>query len=248
MKAEQRTTQQLVDLLENGDDNASWDAAYALMRTAADAANGSFQAHIGRIMDIARSKAGFTKLHAITVLGKLFRRADDSEEILDTLLLCATDPDANTRRASLFALSECISDGTRDRILGVFEDLLADGAKTVKFAALEVLTETLPHTIRGGTLDRILRFLEADELSIRWRAVLAMNKAYPKLNAEDKDTALRVLRQAIESEDIFVKVRAYEALLNISDLEKRRFPEVDEALERESEFLRQWVLYNVDSR
>ena len=248
MKAEQRTTEELVDLLENGDDNASWDAAYALMRSAADDANGPLQAHIGRIMDIARSKAGLTKARAITVLGKLFRHADDSEEILDMLLLAARDPDANTRRASLFALSDCISDGTRDRILGVFQDLLADGAKTVTFAALEVLTETLPHTIRGGTLDRILRFLEADELSIRWRAVLAMNKAYPKLNAEDKDTALRVLRQAIESEDIFVKVRAHEALLNISDLEKRRFPEVDEALERESGFVRQWVLYNVDYR
>jgi hypothetical protein len=32
--------------------------------------------------------------------------------------------------------------------------------------------------------------------------------------------------------------------LNIKDVEKRAFPEVDEALKEESDFVRQWVLYN----
>lgn len=198
-------------------------------------------------MDITKS-GDYGKVSSIYMLGNQFARSDDREKILDSLLISARDPDANVRRASLFSLVDCISDDTRVRIVGVFEDLLADETKTVKYAALEVLTEALPHSIREGTLDRILGFLEADEVSIRWQAILAIDKAYPDLNAEDRDTAVGVLSQAIDSEDIFVKVRAYQALSNIRDSEKRSFPEVDAALERESDFVQWWAHYNDDIR
>lgn len=258
MKAGQIATEELIDLLENGDDRTSWDAACNLMRAPrgylkagrfrVPLAHGSWGALVDRTVDIARSTAGFTKVNAIYVLGKLFPRVDNREEVLDTLLLTARDSDANVRRASVFALADCISDDTKSKIVGVFEDLLADEAKTVRFAALEVLTEALPHRIGEGTLDRIMEFLEADEVSIRWRAALAIDKAYPGLNVEDKVTAIGVLRQAIESEDIFVKVRAYQALFNIRDSEARGFPEVDAVLERESEFVRLWAHYDDDLR
>ncbi len=91
-------------------------------------------------------------------------------------------------------------------------------------------------------------YFDLMEMSIRWRAVLAISKAYPEMNTRDRDTALRVLKQAIESDDIFVKVRAYEALFNIGELEKRPFPDVDAALRVESDFVQQWALYNVDFR
>jgi len=248
MKTEQKTTEELVGLLENSDDNVSWEAAYDLMKMVEDSSDGTLQAHFGRILDIAQSTVGFPKVHAIYVLGKLFAPSDNREEILNTLLLSARDTDERVRRATLFALSDCIAEDTRDRILAVFEDLLADEDNTVRFAALEVLTEALPHRIGEGTLERIVEFLESDEVSIRWRAILAIDKAYTKLNTDDKDKALRVLKQAIESEDIFVKVRAYEALLSVRDSEGRSFSEVDAALGRESDFVQQWTHYNDDFR
>jgi len=238
----------LTGFLESDDDNASWEAAYGLMKTAVDNANGALQTHVGRIMGIATSTAGHTRVHAITVLGKLFPHVDGREGILNALIRFAEDPDANVRRASLFALTDCISDDAKDEIVGVFEALLADETKTVKFAALEVLTEALPHRISKGTLERILRFLEADEVSIRWRAILAIDKAYPELSAQDQKTAVGALTQAIGSEDAFVKVRAYQALFNIRDSEKRTFPEVDAALERESDFVQLWAHYDDDIR
>lgn len=236
----------LAHILENNDSVASWGAAEALMKIALDGGNGDLQPYAGRIAAIAASAGGHTKVHAITVLGKLFPHADGPEGILDTLLLFARDPDENARRASIFALSDCIYSDTRDRILGVFEHLLADNAKTVRHAALEILTEALPHRIGKETLSRITQFLEAGEVSIRWRSAFAIGKAYPELGAEDKGTALRVLRQATGYEDAFVKIRAYEALLNVMDLEKRRFSDVDAALARESDFVRQWVLGDSD--
>jgi HEAT repeat protein len=75
---------------------------------------------------------------------------------------------------------------------------------------------------------------------------LATNKAYPELDAEQREKALSVLTALIKDEDIFVKVRAYEALFNIKNLEKKELPEVDEALRKESDFVRQWTLYNLD--
>ena len=236
--------EELINLLENGDDTASWDAAYTLIISTPKMDRRLIKVQISRVLNVVRSKAGFRKANAITVLGKLFQYADVKEEILDTLLLATRDPDEDTRRASIFALSNCVSDETRDKILKVFEELLEDKAKTVKYAALEIMTEVLPHKIRNRTFERILEFLKDDESWIRWRAVLAINKAYSELNASEKEKAVSVLRGIIEDKDIFVKVRAYEALLNVKVLEKRDFPEVDEALRKESDFVRQWVLYN----
>jgi hypothetical protein len=75
---------------------------------------------------------------------------------------------------------------------------------------------------------------------------LALNKAYPGLDAEQKERAVSILTRLIKDEDIFVKVRAYEAFLNIRKFEKREFLKVDEALKNESDFVQHWVLYNVD--
>ena len=55
---------------------------------------------------------------------------------------------------------------------------------------------------------------------------------------------MSVLKGLIKDEDIFVKVRDYEAFLKIKDLEKKIFSEIDDALKKESEFVRHWVLYN----
>ena len=236
--------EELINLLENGDDMTSWDAAYTLIMSAPNMDRRLIKMQISRVLNVERSKSGFRKVNAITVLGKLFQYADVKEEILDTLLLATRDPDKDTRRASIFALSNCISDETRDKILKVFENLLEDKAKTVRYGALEIMTEVLPYKINNKTFDRILEFLKADESWIRWRAVLAINRAYTELNANEKEKAISVLRGLIEDKDIFVKVRAYEALLNIKVLERRDFPEVDETLRKESDFVRQWVLYN----
>jgi hypothetical protein len=167
---------------------------------------------------------------------------------LDALLLSARDANEYIRRASIFALEDCISDETKDKIFSLFEDLLEDEAKAVKYGALEALTEVLPYNISDKAFDRILGFLQADEPWVRWRVALALNKAYSELNAEQKERATSVLTELIKDEDIFVKVRAYEAFLNIKDLEKRAFPEVDERLGKESDFVRQWALYNLDQR
>lgn len=238
--------EELIHLLETGDDTASWDATCALMTTAPKIDRKLLQELISRVLNVVRSKAGFRKVYAVTVLGKLFQYADSKGEILDKLLLAAQDPDENTRRVSIFALSDCISGETKDKILSVFEDLLEDEAKTVRYGALEILTEVLPYKIGNKAFDGILGFLEADESWIRWRTVLAINKAYPELNDSQKEKAASVLRGMIEDEDIFVKVRAYESFLNIKNLEERDFPEVDESLIKESDFVRQWVLYNFD--
>ncbi len=238
----------LVHFLETGDDTASWDAAYTLMTTAPKIDRKLLQEQISRVLGIASSKAGFRKVYAVMVLGKLFQYTGSKEEILDTLFLAAQDPDENTRRATIFALSDCISDETRYKILSVFEALLEDEAKTVRYGALEILTEVLSYKIGNKAFDKILGFLEADESWVRWRAVLAINKAYPELDNGEKQKAVSVLIELIEDEDVFVKVRTYEALLNIKDLEKRDFPEVNEALKKESDFVRQWVLYNFDQR
>jgi len=238
--------EKLVHFLETGDDTASWDAAYTLMTTAPKIDRGLLQAQISRVLNIASSGDGFRKGYAVMVLGKLFQYAGSKEKILDTLLTAARDPDENVRRATIFALSDCISDGTRDKILSVFEALLEDKAKTVRYGALEILTEVLPYKIGNKAFNGILGFLEADELWVRWRAVLAINKAYPELGSSEKQKAVSVLIGLIEDEDVFVKVRAYEALLNIEDLEKRNFPEVNEALRKESDFVQQWVLYNFE--
>lgn len=240
--------EELIHFLETGDDTANWNAAYTLMTTAPKIDRKLLQAQISRVLDIASSKAGFRKVYTVMVLGKLFQYAVSKEKILDTLLLAARDPDENVRRAAVFALSDCISDEIRDKIYSVFEALLEDEAKTVRYGALEILTEVLPYKIGNKAFDRILGFLEADELWVRWRAVLAINKVYPKLDSSEKKKAVSVLIELIEDEDVFVKVRAYEALLNIEDLEKRDFPEVDEALRKESDFVQQWVLYNFDHR
>jgi hypothetical protein len=84
-------------------------------------------------------------------------------------------------------------------------------------------------------MGRSLEFLKAGEPGIRWRVVLAMNKAYPEFYAKQREKAVSVLTELIKDEDIFVKVRAYEAFLNIMSLEKK-----------ESDFVRQWVLYNFE--
>jgi len=244
----QNQAEHLVRLIETGDDMSSWNGAYALARLAAKADKKSLQAHIGRVLNVARLNADFRKAHAVSALGKLYKYADLKEEILNILLLAARDPNENTRRTAIFALEDCISAGTRDKILNMLEDLLEDEAKTVKYGALEALTEALPYKISSRAFKRILSFLKADEPWIRWRAVLTMNKAYPELDGGEKEKAVAVLRELIEDEDIFVKVRAYEALLNIKDLEKRKFPEVAERLNRESDFVRQWILYNFEQR
>jgi HEAT repeat protein len=207
------------------------------------------QSQVGRILNVARSHTGFRKAHAVSALGKLYQYVDNvdmKEEILDALLLAARDNDENTRRASIFAWEDCISDRTKDRIFNLFEALLEDEAKAVKYGALEALTEVLPYKIGDSAFDRIVGFLKADEPWVRWRVVLAMNKAYPELDAKQREKVTSVLRGLIKDEDIFVKVRAHQALLNIKDVEKRAFPEVDEALKEESDFVRQWVLYSLE--
>jgi AcrR family transcriptional regulator len=234
----------LVDLLETGGDESSWNGAYALISLAPKIDRKFLQSQIGRILNIAKSNTGSRKAHAVSALGKLYQYADSKEEILDTLFLAAQDPDENTRRASIFALEDCISNGTKGKIFNLFENLLEDKAKSVKYGALEALTEVLPYKISDKSFDRILEFLQADEQWIRWRVALALNKAYPELDAKQKEKAAGVLAELIKDEDIFVKVRAYEALLNIKDLEKKTFPEIDKALKEESDFVRQWVLYD----
>jgi hypothetical protein len=240
--------EELIHFLETGDDTASWDAAYTLMTTAPKIDRKLLQEQISRVLNVVRSKVSFRKVYAVMVLGKLFQYADPKEEILDMLFLAVRDPDENVRRASIFALSNCISDGTRDKILGVFEGLLEDEVKTARYGALEILTEVLPYRIGNKAFDKILEFLEADESWVRWRAVLAINKAYTELDAIQKEKAVSVLRGMTADKDIFVKVRAYEALMRIEDLEESHFPEVDEALRKQSDFVQQWVLYNFDQR
>ena len=241
----QNRLENLVQLIETGDDTASWNGAYALSRLAAKVDRERLQADIERVLNVARSSTGFRKVCAASALGKLYQSADSSkkEEILDTLLLSVRDPDEDTRRASIFALEDCISDGTKDKILKCFEDLLKDEKKAVKYGALEALTEVLPYRISDKSFDRILGFLKADDPGIRWRVALALNKAYPKLDTKQKEKAVSVLKNLVKDEDIFVKVRAYEAFLNIKDLEKRKIPEVDESLKEESDFVKGWVLY-----
>jgi AcrR family transcriptional regulator len=233
----------LVDFIETSDDTTSWNGAYALVSLAPKMDGKFLQEQIGRTLNVAKSNTGFRKAHAVFSLGKFYQYADSKEEILDTLLLSVRDPDEDTRRASIFALEDCISDGTKDKIFNLLEDLLEDKAKSVKYGALEALTEILPYKISDEAFERILEFLQADEPGIRWRVVLAINKAYPELDAKQKEKAVSVLTELIKDEDIFVKVRAYEALLNIKDLEKKTFPEVDKALKGESDFVRQWVLW-----
>ncbi len=235
----------LVQLIETGDDEASWNGAYALGRLAGKVDRDLLQGHIGRVSSAARSNTSFRKANSISCLGKLYQYSNSSkkEEILDTLLHGVQDPDEKTRRASIFALAECISDGTKDRILNCFEDLLEDEAKTVKYGALEALTEVLPYRISDKAFDEIQGFLEADEQWIRWRVALALNKAYPELDTRQKEKAVSILKELIHDEDIFVKVRAYEALMNIKEIEKKEIPEVGKALKEETDFVRQWVLY-----
>jgi hypothetical protein len=248
LEALESRMQQLVHLLETGDNTASWNAAYALASMAQKMNRTLLQAHISRILNVAKSGKGFRKAHAICALGKLYQYADLKEKILDTLLLAAQDPDENTRRAAIFALEDCLSDGTKEKIFSCFKELLEDEAKTVKYGALEALTEALPYKIGSKAFDRILSFLKADEPWVRWRVALALNKAYSELDAKQKEKAINVLRELIKDEDIFVKVRAYEAFLNIKDLEKRDFPEADETLKKEPTFVQQWVLYNSEQR
>ncbi len=193
-----------------------------------------------------KAKTSFRKIHLVSASGRLNRYVDLKGNTLDTLLLAAQDPDENTRRASIFALEDCISDETKDKIFNLLEDLLEDKAKTVKYGALEALTEVLPYKISDKAFDKILGFLNVDEQWVRWRVVLALNKACPQLDTKQKEKAVRVLTELIKDEDIFVKVRAYEGLLNIKDIEKRSFPEVDEALKEESDFVRRWVFYSFE--
>ena len=241
----QNRLENLVQLIETGDDTARWNGAYALSRLAAKVDRERLQADIERVLNVARSSEGFRKSHAVYALGKLYRYADlKREEILDTLLLAAQDPDEDVRRASIFALEDCISDETKDKILKCFEDLLGDEEKVVKYGALDALTEALPYRTSDKSFNRILEFLKADEPGVRWRVALALNKAYPKLDTKQKERAVNILKNLVKDEDIFVKVRAYEAFSNIKDLEKRKIPEVDESLKEESDFVKGWVLYN----
>jgi AcrR family transcriptional regulator len=240
----QNRVEHLVHLIETGDDTSSWNGAYALGSLAAKVDRKSLQAHISKVLNVAKSSTGFRKAHAVTALGKLYNYADSKEEIVDTLLLAARDPDENTRRATIFALEDSISEETKDKILSCFEALLEDEAKMVRYKALEAMTEVLPHKISDKAFDRILEFLKADEQWVRWRVALALNKAYPGLDVEQRKKAASVLTELIKDEDIFVKVRAYEAFSNIRDVEKKSFPEVDEVLKEESDFVQQWVLYN----
>jgi len=69
------------------------------------------------------------KVHIVSDSEKLYRYAYLREEILDTLFLAARDQDKIVRRASIFALDDCISDETKDKIFAVFEDLLEDVAE-----------------------------------------------------------------------------------------------------------------------
>ena len=244
----QNRTEHLARLIETRDDMISWNGAYAVVRLAPKMEKKTLQSQVSTILSIAGSSTGFRKAHAVSALGKLYQYADSKGEILDMLLLSAQDPDENIRRASIFALEDCISDGTEGKILSLFEDLLEDEAKTVKYGALEALTEVLPCKISDKAFHKMLGFLEADEPWIRWRAVLGIGKAYPELNPSEKETAVCILTELTKDEDVFVKVRAYEAFLNIKDVEKQDFPEVDGALRKESDFVRQWVLYNFDQR
>ena len=236
----------LVDVLETGDDTTSWNGAYALASLAPKIDSKFLQEQIGRVLTVARSDAGFRKAHAVSALGKLYQYADLKEEILNMLLIGARDPGENTRRAAIFALEDCTSDGTEGEIFSLFEDLLEDEVKMVKYGALEALTEVLPYKINNQAFDKILEFLKADEPWVRWRVALTLNKAYPELGAEQRERAVSVLTGLIKDEDVFVKVRAYEAFLNIRKFEKREFLKVDEALKNESDFVQHWVLYNVD--
>ena len=232
----------LLDLLETGDDTASWNGMYALISLAPKMDRELLQTQIGRILSIAKSSTGFRKAHAVSALGKLYQYSDLKEDILDALFLAAQDPDENTRRASIFALEDCISNGTKGKIFNLFENLLEDKAKSVKYGALEALTEVLPYKISDKAFERILGFLKDNKPGIKWRVALALNKAYPELDAGQREKTLSTLTELIKDEDIFVKVRAYEAFSNIKDGEKKTFPEVDEALNKESDFVRQWVL------
>ena len=248
MWGSQNRVEHLVRLIETGDDASSWNGAYALARLAVKVDRKSLQAYIGRVLNVARLNTGFRKAHAASALGKLYNYADLKEEILDALLLAARDPDENTRRTAIFALEGCISEGRKDKIFSYFEVLLEDEAKAVKYGALEALTEALPYKIGCKAFDRILSFLKADEPWVRWRVALALNKAYSELDAKQRKKAVSVLRELIKDEDIFVKIRAYEAFLNIKDLEKQDFLEVDKALKGEPDFVQQWVLYNSEQR
>jgi HEAT repeat protein len=234
--------------METGDDTASWNSAYTLGRLAARVDGESLRAYISRVLNVAKSGEGFRKAHAISALGKLYHYADLKKVILDTLLLATRDLDKNVTRAAIFALKDCISEKTKDKILKLFENLLEDEVKTVKYGALEALTEVLPYKISDKAFDRILSFLKADEPWVRWRVALAINKAYAELDARQRKKVVSVLTELIKDEDIFVKVRAYEAFLNIKDLEKRDFPEVNEALKKEPNFVQQWVLYNSEQK
>jgi HEAT repeat protein len=236
----------LLNLLKTGNDTTSWNGAYALASLAPKMDDKFLQEQIGKILNIARSHTGFRKTHAVSCLGKLYHYADSREEILDTLLSSARDSSENMRRAAIFALEGCISDETKDRIFSCFEDLLEDEANMVKYGALEALTEVLPYRISDKALDRILGFLKADEQWVRWRVALALGKAYPKLDAKQREKAVSTLTELIRDKDIFVKVRAYEALLNIKKSAKREFPKVDKALKSEPDFVQHWVLYNSD--
>ena len=247
-EALERRIEHLVHLLEVGDEMASWNGAYALAKLAAKVDKKSLQAHISRVLNVVRLNTGFRKAHAISALAKLYHYADLKEEILDTLLLAAQDFDENIRRASIFALSDCISEGTKDKILNLFEELLEDEVKTVKYGALEALTEVLPYKVSSEAFCSILEFLEADEPWVRWRVVLAINKAYSELDASEKERAINALSKVVQDGDIFVRVKTYEAFLNIRDLDKQDFPKIDEALKRESDFVQRWVLYNFDQR
>jgi len=238
----------LVDVLETGDDTTSWNGVYALASLAPKIDSKFLQEQIGRVLTVARSDAGFRKAHAISASGKLYQYVNSSkrEEILNTLLIAARDPDENTRRAAIFALENCTSDGTKGEIFSLFEDLLEDEVKMVKYGALEALTDVLPYKISNQAFDKILEFLKADEPWVRWRVALTLNKAYPELDAEQRERAVSVLTGLIKDKDVFVKVRAYEAFLNIRKFEKREFLKVDETLKNESDFVQHWVLYNVD--
>jgi len=248
MWGSQNRTEHLARLIETGNDMSSWNGVYAVARLAPKMDKKALQSQVSVILSIEKSSTGIRVANAVSALGKLYQYSDSKEEILDMLLLSAQNPNDNIRRASIFALEDCISDGTKDKILSLFEALLEDEAKTVKYGALEALTEVLPYKISDKAFDKMLRFLEADEPWIRWRAVLAIGKAYPELNPSSKERAVRVLTALTRDGDVFVKVRAYEAFLNIKDLEKLDFLEVDEALSKESDFVRQWVLYNFDLR
>ncbi len=236
----------LVNLLERGNETTSWNGLYALVTLAPKMDKRLLQTQIDKILNVAKSNNDFRKTHAVSALGKLYQYADLKNEILNMILLAARDLDENSRRAAVFALKDCISDRTKDKILDLFESLLEDKAGIVKYGALEALTEVLPYKISNKAFYKILGFLKADEPWVRWRVVLALNKAYAELDASAKEKTVSLLRELIQDEDVFVKVRAYETLLNIKELEKRHYSEVDEALRMESDFVRHWVFLHFD--